>query len=315
MALGSPAAPTPAPPTPAPPTRAEAGRATLLIALSACGFGSIAILVTLGMRTGAPLLTLLSGRYLVGALVLGAIAARAHELRTDRAAARVTLYGGVGQVLVAVVSLSALRYIPAATLSFLFYTYPAWVAIIAKFRHSEPLTRLRLFALSLSLAGIFVMVGSPGTAALHPYGVAFALSAALIYAAYVPMMAELQRGLPAAATGTYMSGGAGVVLLAAAAMLGDLTLELHRTAWVAIVGLALISTVGAFLGFLRGLRVLGPVRTAIISTVEPFFTALLGAWLLAQPLTAATLAGGALIAAAVILLQLKPAENSSGRSA
>jgi drug/metabolite transporter (DMT)-like permease len=55
--------------------------------------------------------------------------------------------------------------------------------------------------------------------------------------------------------------------------------------------------------------VLGPVRTAIVSTVEPFFTALMGAWLLDQPLTFTTLVGGALIAAAVILLQLRPSNN------
>jgi len=290
-----------------------AGRATLLIALSACGFGAIAILVTIAMETGAPLMTVLSGRYVIAAVVLGAIAGAAGDLRFDRPAIRVMGFAGVGQVLVAVVSLSALRYIPAGTLAFLFYTYPAWVAIIAKFRHSEPLTPTRLFALALSLAGIFVMVGSPGGAELHPAGVALALAAALLYAVYVPMIAALQRNLSPVATATYMSVGAAIVLVVVGAVQGELTLQLHRTAWLAILGLSLVSTVAAFLGFLRGLRVLGPVRTAIISTVEPFFTALLGGWLLAQPPTRATLIGGAFIAAAVILLQLRTSENLAGR--
>ena len=292
-----------------PPTRADAGRATLFIALAACGFGSIAILVTLGTRTGAPLMTLLAGRYFLGALVLGGIAGMAGELKTDRAAWRVLLYGGVGQVLISVVSLSALRYIPAATLSFLFYTYPAWVAIITRFRHSEPLTPVRLFALGLSLAGIFVMVGAPGAATLHPMGVVLALGAAVLYAIYIPMIGALERGLPPVATATYISTGAAIVLLLSGALMGDITFALHRTAWIAIVLLAFVSTVLAFLGFLRGLRVLGPVRTAIVSTVEPFFTALMGALLLAQPITSATLLGGALIAAAVMLLQLRTSSN------
>jgi drug/metabolite transporter (DMT)-like permease len=96
-------------------------------------------------------------------------------------------------------------------------------------------------------------------------------------------------------------------------MRGELTVQMHVTAWYAIVGLSLISTVGAFLMFLSGLRVLGPVRTAIVSTIEPFFTLLLGAGILAQPLTKTTIVGGALIAGAVVLLQLRPAENGSGR--
>ncbi len=289
-----------------------AGRATLLIALSACGFGAIAILVTFAMDTGAPLLTVLSGRYAIAAVVLSAMAALAGDLRYDGAALRIVVFGGVGQVLVAVVSLSALRYIPAGTLAFLFYTYPAMVAIIAKFRHSEPLTPTRMFALALSLAGIAIMVGSPGGGEVHPTGVALALTAALLYAIYVPMIAALQRGLAPVATASYMSAGAAVVLVVAAVVQDDLTLQLHRTAVLSILTLALVSTVAAFIGFLRGLRVLGPVRTAIVSTIEPFFTALLGAWLLAQPLTSATLIGGAFIAAAVILLQLRSAQSSNG---
>jgi drug/metabolite transporter (DMT)-like permease len=49
--------------------------------------------------------------------------------------------------------------------------------------------------------------------------------------------------------------------------------------------------------------VLGPVRTAIVSTAEPFFTAALAAVVLAEPLTVRTGLGGVLIAAAVVLLQ------------
>lgn len=295
-----------------PPRSASQGQATLLVTLAACSFGAIAILVTLATGTGAPLMTLLVGRFLLGGLLLAVMARMAGELRLDRDAWRVVLYGGIGQVLVSIVTLSALRFIPAATLSFLFYTYPAWVAVITKFRHSEPLTPVRLFALALSLAGIFVMVGAPGAAELHPAGVALALGGALIYAVYVPLIAHLERRLAPRATATWMSLGAALFLVPIGAMMGDLTVELHRTAWVAILILAVVSTALAFTALLKGLRVLGPVRTAIVATVEPFFTALAGAWLLRQPLTRNTLIGGALIAAAVILLQLHSPNRREG---
>lgn len=287
------------------PSQAASGRATLFILLSACGFGAIAIFITLARSTGAPLLTLLGWRYLLASVVLAAVAWFSDVLRFDRSAGRVMLLAGLGQSIVAVVSLSALRYIPAGTLAFLFYTFPAWVAIIARVRHSEPLTPVRLLALALSLGGILVMVGAPGAASLNGVGVALALVAALLYAAYIPMIAALQREHSPLATATYMSAGAAVILVVLAAARGQMTAELDTTAWFAILGLSQLSTVAAFLLFLGGLRVLGPVRTAIISTVEPFFTAVLGASLLAQPLTRTTLAGGLLIAGAVILLQLR----------
>jgi drug/metabolite transporter (DMT)-like permease len=79
---------------------------------------------------------------------------------------------------------------------------------------------------------------------------------------------------------------------------------------MAILIMALVCTVVGFMCFLRGLETLGSVRTAIVSTVEPFWGALLASLVLAQPLTARTLTGGALVAAAVIILNL-PARQTT----
>ena len=73
--------------------------------------------------------------------------------------------------------------------------------------------------------------------------------------------------------------------------------------WSNIVVLTLVSTVLAFSTLIKGLSVLGPVRTAIIATVEPFFTAVLGVAVLGNQLTLPTLMGGILIAGAVLLIQ------------
>jgi drug/metabolite transporter (DMT)-like permease len=297
-----------------PSTRAEAGRATVLVALSAAGFAAIAIFVIFATRTGAPLLTVVSGRYVVAGVVLMGIALATGAIRGITAdALKVMVVGGIGQSAIAIVTLIALNFIPAATLSFLFYTYPGWVALIARVRHSEALTPVRMFALVLSLSGIFVMVGAPGAATLHPAGVVLALTGALLYAIYVPAMNQLQQSLPAIATAAWMSVGSAIIVVTIALVRGELVFHLHPTAWYSILGLALISTVAAFFAFLSGLRVLGPLRTAIVSTVEPFFTSVLGAWALSQPMTRTTLLGGALIAGAVILLQL-PTANNAGRS-
>jgi drug/metabolite transporter (DMT)-like permease len=291
------------------PTQSNSARATLLVALGACGFATISIFVTLATETGATLTSVLAWRYIIALPVLFLVAWMAGDLRWNSNAWKTIVLAGLGQSLIALITLSALKYISVATLSFLFYTFPAWVALIARFRHSEPLTTPRLFALALSLAGIAVMVGMPGGASLHPVGVALALIGAVIYAAYIPMLQTLQAESSPLATSAWMSAGAALILGSVAIVRGELTFETDAHTWTAIMSLALISTALAFLVFLKGLSVLGPVRTAIVSTVEPFFTALLGAWVLNQPMTRATLIGGAMIAAAVILLQLRSAEN------
>ncbi|MGA1359781.1 MAG: hypothetical protein ACO32Z_01190, partial [Gemmatimonadaceae bacterium] len=49
--------------------------------------------------------------------------------------------------------------------------------------------------------------------------------------------------------------------------------------------------------------VLGAVRTAILSTVEPFWNAILAAVVLGQRITPMTIAGGTVIMGAIVLLQ------------
>jgi drug/metabolite transporter (DMT)-like permease len=280
-------------------------RATLLVLFSACCFGSIPILITLATRSGARLVDLLAWRYLVAAVLLVAVSGGVARVRAPgRRAWPVLILAGGGQAAIAFVSLSALRYIPAATLTFLFYTYPAWVAVMSAIRGAERISGRRALALVLSLAGIALMVGMPGAGGLHPFGALLALSSALLYAAYIPMIDSLGRGMPAAVTSTYATAGAAVVLIVVALAQGGLAVRFAPVGWMVVLVLAVVSTVLAFLAFLRGLAEIGPVRTAIVSTIEPFWTALLGSIVLGQQLGPRTLAGGLLIAAAVVLLQL-----------
>lgn len=283
------------------------GRATALVAFSACCFGSIAILVTLATRAGARLVELLAWRYLLAALLLGLVAGGpAVVRRPGRRSFLIMALAGGGQAVVAGLSLSALRYIPTATMAFLFYTYPAWVTVISALRGKEPLTGRRLIALLLSLAGIVAMVGLPGagTSSDATPGVVLALSGALLYALYIPMLGHFGRELGSALASTFTAAGAAVILFVVAFAQGGFALRQPPIVWIAVVLLAVLCTVVAFMCFLRGLETLGPVRTAIVSTVEPFWGALAASLLLAQPLTSRTLTGGVLVAAAVIILNL-----------
>jgi drug/metabolite transporter (DMT)-like permease len=282
-------------------------RATLLILFSAGCFGSIGILITLAVGTGARLIDVLVWRYAIATVLLVVASGGLAAVRAPgrRALPLIVLAGG-GQALIAFVSLSSLKYIPVASLTFLFYTYPAWLAVISAVRGTEKLTALRAAALALSLAGLALMVGIPGTGerGLNPIGAMLALASALLYALYIPTINHFGRGIPPAVTSTFASGGAAITLFIAALFQGGLQAELAPLAWMSIALLAVLSTVLAFIAFLHGLAVLGPVRTAIVSTVEPFWAALLGRVVLGQLLGPRIFAGGLLIATAVILLQL-----------
>jgi drug/metabolite transporter (DMT)-like permease len=289
----------------------SAPRATLLVLVSACCFGSIGVLSTLAINGGARLIDVLFWRYAIAAVLLVVVSGGLAAVRLpQRRALELSFLAGGGQAAVAFTTLSALKYIPVASLVFLFYTYPTWVAVISAARGVERLTPARVAVLAISLAGIGLMVGLPGSGALHPAGVAFALGGAVLYALYIPMINRIGTGLAPAVTSAFAAGGAAVVFLVAALAQGVPRVAFTPLGWAAILALAVVCTVLAFIIFLRGLAVIGAVRTAIVSTVEPFWTALLASVVLGQQLTPRTYAGGVLIAIAVIALQMVPRETA-----
>jgi len=76
--------------------------------------------------------------------------------------------------------------------------------------------------------------------------------------------------------------------------------------WIAILGIAILSTVVAITLFFAGLDRIGPTRASTLSTIEPLFTVLLAAAVLGETIAPVQLAGGALILTAVVLLARAP---------
>lgn len=280
-----------------------------MVIIAASAYGSLSILTTLGARIGVGLLPLMAWRYALATPVLAAIAGPRELAAVPwRRALALFVVGGGGQSLVTYFSLSALAWMPAASLGFLFYTYPAWVAIFAAVAGVERLTPTRIAALALALFGITLMVGAPWDLALPWPGVWRALLSAIIYAAYIPLLHRLRGPLSPAAASAYLIAGAATIFLVAAHRNGGALAPMFAAtivplAWAYAAALALYSTVISFLTFLRGLEVLGAVRAAILSTTEPLFTAVLALLVLRQPLGLPTLLGGACIVAAILVLE------------
>lgn len=302
---------TPVRPAPTPPRAPAAGpdatgAGLAYTLLAATGFASVSILTAAAVATGLTLTTVLTWRYVLAAVVLTIwVGARGYPRIPPREMLRFVALGGFGQALLVYLALASLAYIPAATLAFLFYTYPAWVAVAQAVRGAERLDGRRVLALACSFGGIAVMVGRPAAGAIDPRGVALALGAAIVYGAYIPMMRVLQKDHPVAPTSAYAKIGSALAFLVASVADRSFTAQLTPTAWGLVALLTLGSTVLPGVFFMMGLVRLGPVRTAVVSSVEPFLTALLAAVVLDQPLTGATLVGGAAIVAAVSLLQVR----------
>lgn len=287
------------------------GRAVLLIVISAVSFGSISVLTVLITRERVPLLTAMAWRYFLAAAMLGVALgpARARSISRHKIV-QLMLIGGCGQALITYVSLRALDYIPVGPLAFLFYTYPAWVALLAAVRRTEKLTMLRVAALVLALLGVAIMIGTPREK-LNPIGVTLAFASAILYSVYLPALEQVQRGVPAFVSTFFLIAGSAIAFLLVTLFVGELYGPRNGAVWRNIFILALVSTVIAFSALIKGVSILGPVRTSIIATVEPFFTGILGVVVLGSRFTAATLVGGVLIGAAILVIEISAGRETA----
>lgn len=289
----------------------------MAVVFSACCFGSISPLTVVATGRGMALESIQSWRYFASAVLLVVIGYFAKPPAPAPGLGpwyrpRTLFLAGSGQALVATLALAALRWLPAATASFLFYTYPAWVTIITAVRGLEPLDRTRLVALALALGGIGAMVGAPDAATLSPIGLVVILSGALVYALYIPLLSSLQRGRDALDVSRAIAVG-GTVIFAIWSLSSGTLFKIPDAVALGASVLQGVLSAGSFLGFLAGLKVLGNVRTAITSTVEPFWTTMLGVVLLDQGIGTGTIVGGVAIMAAVLLLQ-RPVATHRGES-
>ena len=276
---------------------------TALIVLASCSFGSLTTLTVFLAKEGMPLIPAMFWRYLLAEFVLAVVLRNRIRRIAFNHAMRLLLVGGFGQALITYLSLKALDFLPVGPLAFLFYTYPAWVALISATTGKEQVTLARVGALAAAMAGIVVMVGAPDSESMNPIGVALALGTAFLYALYLPVLHKIQENTPAMVSTFWLLLGALIAFGVAGFITGKLRMPESTATWGLLALISVFATAMAFATLIAGLRTLGPVRTSIIATVEPFFTTLLGIAFLAEPLKRSTIAGGVLIAGAVLLLQ------------
>jgi drug/metabolite transporter (DMT)-like permease len=99
--------------------------------------------------------------------------------------------------------------------------------------------------------------------------------------------------------------GAAVAFAAVGLVSGRLAVDFSAAGWGWVAAIALVSTVVAIAAFLAGLARVGPGRAAILSTIEPPLTVLLAFLAFGESLRPAQLLGGALVLAAVLVLQVR----------
>jgi drug/metabolite transporter (DMT)-like permease len=272
----------------------------LIVALSGACFGALGLFGRLAYDAGADVPSLLFLRFGIAGLVLaGVMAVRRQRLPGWKMSLGLVALGAF-YVSEAGSYFAALRHIPAGLAALLLYSFPALVALLQVFVFRERLGRVKWLAVVLALGGTALTVDLEAGAA-KPEGILLGLLAALLYAVYVVLSARLAGEAGPLATST-------LILCSASATMGVLVVmrgaafPTTSTGWVAVLALALVSTVAAVLLFFIGMVRIGPVNTSLMSTLEPLTAVVIGALFMGERLSARQLLGGLLILFAAVML-------------
>jgi drug/metabolite transporter (DMT)-like permease len=126
------------------------------------------------------------------------------------------------------------------------------------------------------------------------------LASALVYAVYI-LTSSRVTGVGAVADGRGRPRAAAVSTGALAAATRP-ALPSSATAWLALLGVALVGTVVAVTALFAALSLIGPTDTSVLSTFEPVVSVAAAGLVLGERLSATQVAGGAVVLLAVTVL-------------
>ena len=240
---------------------------------------------------------------LAGLALCAFVLARGGEVGWKRFWRQYLFVGAVGLALPFTLIAQAVTVIDASTAAILNALCPLFASIFAALWIRDPITPAKAAGIALCLAGTAVLVGWVPVA-MSPrelFAASLSVAAAAVYGyTIVYTKVKLRDAKP-------MATSAGTLLMAAATMLPftPVTRDFSAIppgAWIAALGLAIVSTTFAFILYYRLIADIGPVKAITVTLLVPIFGMIWGIAFLGEPLTPGRIAGCAIILAGCSLI-------------
>jgi drug/metabolite transporter (DMT)-like permease len=287
---------------------AAATGAVLCLVSAAC-FGALGVFGKLAADAGAGITSALLVRFVLAALVFAVVIGVTGRHAALRRLPRRTVLtglalGAAGYSLQSGLYFAAIGQLDVSMVSLLLYTYPAFVTVAAIALGRATASMRTTAALVVASAGLVLVLFTAGTGAFDLAGTVLAIGASVTYTTYILVSDNVVDDVDSFVLPALVLTGASASFAVVGLAGGSLDLALGADAWLWLVLMALVSTVVAVSAFFAGLRRVGPSEASILSTFEPVVTVVLAFVVLGERLTPPQLAGGVLVLAAVIVLQL-----------
>ena len=274
----------------------------LYILVSGAAFGLLPWFARIAYGHGAEPFGLLAARFTTASLILVVVRTlRMRRTPWPRRAVftRLILLGAVGYAPQATFYFNGVRRIDISLATVIFYTYPVFVVLASwAFLKHRP-SRVMTACLAVAVSGAVLTAGQVGAGSMT--GVLFMLGAAAWYTGYIVLTNRIIEGTDSLTAITVVMFGAAAAHLVVLAVTGS-SLPADGTGWVAAVAAAVFSTIIAMGFFFAGVRLIGPGEAAVLSTVEPVVSIIVGVIALHESLGGVSVVGAVMVLSSVALL-------------
>jgi drug/metabolite transporter (DMT)-like permease len=201
-----------------------------------------------------------------------------------------------------------LKYISAALERLILFLNPTIVVLLSAAFLGYRIGRRDVAALALSYAGIALVfvhdlvVNSNSVL----FGSALVLISALLYAGYLVGAGQMVKRIGAVRFGAYASVVSTVAIMIHFLIAHKVSaLEQPKQIWTLAAWMAIVSTVLPVLMMAEGMRRIGSSNAAMMSSIGPAATILLGYIFLNEPITWLQISGAGLVMVGVLMIGLK----------
>lgn len=224
------------------------------------------------------------------------------------------LLGTTGMAMVQFTYLAAIAKIKVAAAILLQYLAPVLITLYSVLVARDSLSRATVIAVSCATCGCYLVVGAYDLdlLAMNREGLFYGFSAAVVFAWYSIFGEKgMHRYHPwtvlfyAILFATLFWNCAGLVWNGAPRPLEALFVSYSVSDWGFILYIAILGTIVPFGLYFEGINLIRSTRASITATLEPISAAVVSYFFLAEALAPLQLVGGALVIAAVIILQLR----------
>ena len=215
--------------------------------------------------------------------------------------------GALGNGLYQVFFIEGIARTQAGAAALVLAASPAFIAIIGQMRGVERVTRLRVAGIVASLVGMaFVVFGTERVTPRAPItlkGNLLVLAACLCWSFYTVLLKPYTERVDGVrlSTLTMVGGAAPLLLLTGSTIARTSWHALSPLTWSALLYSSIVALVIGYFFWYRGVKILGPTRTAMYSNLQPA-VALIAAWpMLGEVPTPLQIMGAVAIMAGVLL--------------